>query len=205
MKVFLTIASIVFLTMALSLNVSAEGHENALKVFEEVDLPNTVTTVYLRNRMYDTIFEVLVFSTVVFGIKEFHRGKERGADRLGDRVFRGVSGFIAFILMSASLYLALTGHLYPGGGFTAGVAGGTALLIVGMRDGVEKFERDLERFRMESLEKALVVAVVLLALAEFKGFRPDLAVPMQSFLIYSKVMGGTWLITYTFMKHRGIV
>ncbi len=206
MKTFLTVSFALFLIIVLSHNLGEfKSADNALKIHEESGLSNTVTTVYLWNRMYDTIFEVLIFSTVVLGIKEFHRGREKGTDRLGDRLFREVAGFIAFTLACASLYLALTGHVYPGGGFTAGVAGGTALLIVGMKDGVEKFEKNLERFKIDFLEKIFVILIVILALVEFRGLRADFSVPLQSFLIYLKVMGGTWLITYTFMKHRGIV
>ncbi len=169
-------------------------------VYTESGVKNLVTSVYLYQRMYDTVFEVLVFSLVVMGLSL----KEIGGRDFRDDVFKPIAGIMAFFLGIASVYLALTGHVYPGGGFTAGVVGGTSLLLMGMARGIDRFEEELERFRVPAVEKALLSLIVALSI-------PILLLPtskpisLMNFLIYFKVMAGTWIITYKFIKHRGIV
>ena len=201
--VLLIVAVLTSIPIISSLNASV--HDNALDIYGENGLKNTVTTVYLKNRMYDTVFEVLVFSTVALGIHTFHSGEEKGTDRIREKVFSDVFAFVSFAIGMVSVYLALYGHVYPGGGFTAGVAGGTALLLAGMRMGVDEFEKKYEDFKVERFERIVVVTIIFLAVLEFLQIVGSNAVPVQSTLVFLKVTGSTWIIIYTFIKHRGIV
>ena len=174
----------------------------AMEIFKESRVPNMTTSVYLFQRAYDTVFEVLVFSIIVSGIslsESFRRKK-----KMKDETFKFVSKFMGFFIGISSVYLALTGHIYPGGGFTAGVVGGTALLLMGISRGIDEFESKFEKFRVPFIEKILLSAIVLLAIVLiFLG--KSLLVPLINFLIYFKVMVGTWIITYEFTKRRGII
>jgi multicomponent Na+:H+ antiporter subunit B len=68
--------------------------------------------------------------------------------------------------------LALRGHLSPGGGFAAGVAGGTAIGLLLISGSVRLADRLYRRYRADLWEKAAVVAFVLVALLALEGLVP---------------------------------
>ncbi len=179
------------------------GHSlsRAPEIFKESGVVNLTTSVYLFQRAYDTIFEVLVFSLVVVGIS-IPRGVK--GERITDKVYTSVSNFMGFFIAISSIYLAATGHIYPGGGFTAGVVGGTSLLLMGISRGVEKFEREFERFQIPAVEKILLGVIVAVSILTMT-FNEKSLIPLENFLIYFKVMAGTWIITREFIRHRGII
>ena len=199
-KIVLILISLVFVYSTL-LGKLENSRSEMLEIFEESRVRNAVTSVYLYQRLYDTIFEVLVFSLVVVGIT-VPTSVSKGI--VEDEVFRSVSRFMAFFLGISSVYLALTGHVYPGGGFTAGVVGGTALLLMGISRGIDTFEREFERFKVPTMEKFVFVLIVLSSVLTIV-FKFASLVPFVNFLIYFKVMAGTWMITYEFVRHRGII
>ena len=199
-KIGLILISLVFVYISL-LGKLENSRSEMIEIFEESGVKNVVTSVYLYQRLYDTVFEVLVFSLVVVGIT-VPTSVRKGI--VEDEVFRSVSRFMAFFLAVSSVYLALTGHVYPGGGFTAGVVGGTALLLMGISRGIETFEREFERFRVPTMEKFVFVLIVLSSIFTIVSKSAGL-VPVVNFLIYFKVMAGTWMITYEFVRHRGII
>ena len=173
----------------------------AEEIFSESGVVNLATSVYLFQRLYDTVFEVLVFSVVVSSL---HLPRRGNVGEIDDEVFRDVARFSAFFVGVASVYIAATGHVYPGGGFTAGVMGGTALLLMGVARGVKRFSEEFERMKVPLVEKFLMSAMVVSALLTIQLGRTDL-IQMMNFLIYFKVMAGTWIITHEFTVHRGIV
>ena len=173
----------------------------AKEIFEESRIPNLTTSVYLFQRSYDTVFEVLVFSLIVSGLSITSKPDVRKID---DEIFKLVSRFMGFFIGISSAYLALTGHVYPGGGFTAGVVGGTSLLLMGISRGMDEFESKFEKFRVPFVEKILLGAIAAVLIAIIACTKSRL-VPLANFLIYFKVMAGTWIITYEFSKHRGII
>ena len=199
-KIVLILISLVFVYSTL-LGKLENSRSEMLEIFKESGVKNAVTSVYLYQRLYDTIFEVLVFSLVVVGIT-VPTSVSKGI--VEDEVFRSVSRFMAFFLGISSVYLALTGHVYPGGGFTAGVVGGTALLLMGISRGIDTFEREFERFKVPTMEKFVFVLIVLSSMLTIV-FKFASLVPFVNFLIYFKVMAGTWMITYEFIRHRGII
>ena len=177
--------------------------------YEKIDklktsIPNLVTLIYLRNRFYDTIFEVMVFSLAILGIGLHSSSLMPPINR---RVIRDVSTrlftrYISFFVFLGSAYLALWGHKSPGGGFSAGVAGGTGLLLLGMTEEFDVFEKKLEKFHVHVMERIFLFFVILsFIITSLQGI--DLIVP-TNFMIYLKVSFGTWILIYSLIKHRGI-
>jgi len=177
---------------------------SALDVRKNWGYQNTVTTIYLKDRMYDTIFEVLIFSLVVAGVVSHHRNLSYSTSDIEEDIVKRISDFFGFLVMIFSLYMAITGHKYPGGGFTAGVAGGTALMLMGFSRGFENFEAEFEKYKVDIVEKTLVAIIVSTSIIEF-WLKVDRLIIIQNVLIYFKVMAGTWIMIYNLMKHRGIV
>ncbi len=202
----ISLISIVFaILLVLKIYGSFEFSKNsALDIRNEWGYQNTVTTVYLKDRMYDTIFEVLIFSLVVIGIASYHKDLLYSSSELEEEMVKKISNFFGFLVIVFSLYMAAAGHKYPGGGFTAGVAGGTALMLMGFSRGFESFEAEFEKYKVNIAEKVLVAIIVAISIIEF-WLRYDQIIIIQNVLIYFKVMAGTWIITYNLMKHRGIV
>ncbi|PLV60471.1 cation:proton antiporter [Thermotoga sp. KOL6] len=165
---------------------------------------NPVTQVYLLNRVYDTIFEVLVFSLAVLGVS-LHMSHLPTPDKvksISDVSIRIFTRFIAFFLFVGSLYLAVEGHTSPGGGFSAGVAGGTALALIAMIEDFDYFERKFEKTRAYLLEKFIMI--LFLILTSFILLGENLIV-FANVVVYLKVMLGSWIIVYFFIKHRGLL
>ena len=200
-EVVLALASIA-IVLSMTLGKFEPSRSMALDIFKESGIPNMTTSIYLFQRAYDTVFEVLVFSIIVSGISL--SGGLGGRKKIEDETFKFVSKFMGFFIGISSVYLALTGHIYPGGGFTAGVVGGTALLLMGISRGIDEFESEFERFRVPSVEKVLL-GIIVLVIITLVSLRKSQMVPVANFLIYFKVMAGTWIITYEFTKRRGII
>ena len=167
-------------------------------------IPNIVTLIYLKNRFYDTIFEVMVFSLAILGIGVHSSSLVPPINR---RIIKDVSTklftrYISFFVFLGSAYLALWGHRSPGGGFSAGVAGGTGLLLLGMTEEFDVFETKLEKFRVHVMERIFLFFVIFsFIITSLLG--TDLIVP-TNFMIYLKVSFGTWILIYSLIKHRGI-
>jgi multicomponent Na+:H+ antiporter subunit B len=172
--------------------------------FENPVVKNPITQIYLLNRVYDTVFEVLVFSLAVFGVS-LHMAYLPTPEEIkgiSDVTIRIFARFIAFFLLVGSLYLALEGHVSPGGGFSAGVAGGTALALIAMVEDFENFERKFERTRAYFLEKFIMIVFLFLAVLILPGRNLIVSANM---VVYLKVMLGSWIIVYYFIKHRGLL
>ncbi|MDK2786635.1 MAG: multicomponent Na+:H+ antiporter subunit [Thermotoga sp.] len=165
---------------------------------------NPITQIYLLNRVYDTVFEVLIFSLAVLGVS-FHMSYLPAPEEIksiSDVSIRIFTRFIAFFLLVGSLYLAIEGHVSPGGGFSAGVAGGTALALIAMVEEFESFERKFEKMRVHSLEKMIMVVFLFFVPLILSG--KNLIVP-ANVIVYLKVMLGSWIVVYYFIKHRGLL
>jgi len=172
--------------------------------FENPVVKNPITQIYLLNRVYDTVFEVLIFSLAVLGVS-FHMSYLPAPEEIksiSDVSIRIFTRFIAFFLLVGSLYLAIEGHVSPGGGFSAGVAGGTALALIAMVEEFENFERKFERTRAYFLEKFIMIVFLFLVVLILPG--RNLIVP-ANMVVYLKVMLGSWIIVYYFIKHRGLL
>jgi multicomponent Na+:H+ antiporter subunit B len=169
---------------------------------------NYVTEIYLKNRVYDTIFEVLIFSLAALGVLIFNRSIELKRIFLHDNHIRILLRFLSYFVMLSSFYLAFLGHVSPGGGFSAGVAGGTALLLYALSTTVSEFEYLFHQLKVKLLEKILLLFIYVISIYVLLGFFDIFGINnivVLNVLIFFKVMFGTWIILYSFIQHRGII
>ena len=213
--VYVIIIAAVFVHLATMQPPSIERTGIAEKVFEEVQVPNTVSGILLRNRLYDTAFEVLVFALAVLGVQyafSMHR-KAENVFQLTDPVMVMIARIGAMMSMIIFMELALRGHLAPGGGFAAGVAGGTALGLVVLTGNAGALYERYRRWHMASMEKCIVILILGLAILSvlhhgFQLFGHPLCVlliPLLNLLIALKVAIGSWIIVLLFIRHRGLL
>ncbi len=190
----------------------------------ETKAANLVAGVYLNYRLYDTLFEVLIFAVAVIGVRYYLVGKEeRGSapSILESQVVRTSADLLFSPLLLIGVYLVLFGHLSPGGGFAGGVVGGSGLLLCAIGLGGEVIARRFHEQGLERVEWVILGAflVLLLVPAVFgaapgtdllpKGRIGELAsggtIPVYNVLIGIKVFIGTWVVIYYFTRHRGEV
>lgn len=184
-------------------------------VVQEAHVPNAVTGILLRNRLYDTIFEVFVFTLAVLGVQYYFSQHDTQDDivHLTDPTMVILARIGAMVSALVFLELAIRGHLAPGGGFAAGVAGGTAVGLVTLTsDPHELHERHL-RWHIGSVEKWLVLLLVVIGglcllvpgLHMMNHPFNTMAIPLMNVLIASKVAIGSWTIVLLFIRHRGLL
>jgi multicomponent Na+:H+ antiporter subunit B len=111
--------------------------------------------------------------------------------------------------------LALRGHLSPGGGFAAGVAGGTAIGLQLISGAAERSERLFRRYRADLLEKVAVLGFLQLALLALLELTPAKGqfgtllsggwIPLLNLLVGVKVTLGSWAMVQRLVRHRGLL
>ncbi len=183
----------------------------------ESGVPNTVTGLILRNRLYDTVFEVVVFSTAILGA-QYLLADERPTANVAQ--FTDIPSIVlarvgATISALIAVELAIRGHLTPGGGFAAGVAGGTAIGLVAITASSAWMEAVYQRWRAATWEKLSVVAFIaaaMLALAGWELPRGELGalfsggwIPILNILVAIKVALGSWAAILIFIRYRGLL
>ena len=101
-------------------------------VVKESGVPNAVSGIIFRNRLYDTIFEVIVFTIAILGANFLLANEKPSCSiyQFKDQPSIVLARLGATIAALVSIELAIRGHLSPGGGFAAGVAGGTAIGLI---------------------------------------------------------------------------
>lgn len=198
---WLKILSIIFLTILLFVFLLQEStYEINFDELGSVD--NFVTEIYLKNRVYDTIFEVLVFSLAAMGIFLFNESIEKPRPFLHENHIRIFLKFLSYFVLLLSFYLAYYGDKTPGGGFSAGVAGGTGILLYALSTTVNETEYWFNRLKIKAAEKVLLFVIYIFSVLTLLGME---YIRLLNVLIYLKVMFGMWIILYSFIKHRGIV
>ncbi|WP_372808204.1 MnhB domain-containing protein, partial [Pontiella sp.] len=169
----------------------------------------------LRNRLYDTIFEVFVFTLAVLGVQyafSFH-STEGDIFHINDPTMVILARIAAMVSALIFLELALRGHLAPGGGFAAGVAGGSAIGLVALTGNVHALYDFYQRRHIATVEKAIVLLILLVAVAflcvpdaQLAGQPISVAaIVLLNILIASKVAIGSWTIVLLFIRHRGLL
>ncbi|MEN9203531.1 MAG: Na(+)/H(+) antiporter subunit B [Thermostichus sp. DG02_1_bins_55] len=183
----------------------------------ETGVPNTVAGLILRNRLYDTVFEVVVFSTAILGAKYLLADEQPTASvaQFSDipsvvlaRVGATVSALIA-------VELAIRGHLTPGGGFAAGVAGGTAIGLIAVTASATWMEEIYARWRADLWEKLSLVAFIGVAIVSLVGWQLPTGelgallsggwIPVLNILVAIKVALGSWAAILIFIRYRGLL
>ncbi len=189
----------------------------------ETGAANLVSAIYLNYRLYDTLFEILVFSVAVLGVRFYLAGrneKEKDIVKIPEsHVIRTSANILLAPILLLGIYLTLFGHISPGGGFSGGIVAGTALLLSAVALGAETVAARFHEASFEQLEWGILLVILLfVAFPVVLGRVPltDLLPPGNlgsltsggSILVYnaligSKVLIGTWVIVYSFIRHRG--
>ncbi|ERN42839.1 multisubunit Na+/H+ antiporter, MnhB subunit [Rubidibacter lacunae KORDI 51-2] len=217
--IYVVAGAALYLKMLFSPGMAAETADLAVVqiVVEESGVPNAVSGIIFRNRLYDTIFEVVVFTLAVLGAKfllvdEQPHATVRQFDDPPSVVLARLGATIAALI---SIELAIRGHLSPGGGFAAGVAGGTAIGLIAITSSPVWMESIYQRWRAATLEKAAVLVFVLISVFSLVGYtlpHGELGaligggwIPVLNILVAIKVALGSWAIISIFIRYRGLL
>jgi multicomponent Na+:H+ antiporter subunit B len=186
-------------------------------VLKDSGVPNVVSGIILRNRLYDTIFEVIVFTIAIMGAS-FLLANERPPTRVyqfSDRSSIILARLGATISALVGIELAIRGHLSPGGGFAAGVAGGTAIGLVAITSSPQWMQVIYQRWQAATWEKVSVIVFILLSVitlagvelphGELGGLFSGGMLPILNILVAIKVALGSWAIVLIFIRYRGLL
>lgn len=186
-------------------------------VVQDSGVPNAVSGIIFRNRLYDTIFEVIVFTIAIMGAK-FLLANERPfctIYQFPDQPSIVLAQLGATIAAIVGIELAIRGHLSPGGGFAAGVAGGTAIALVAITSSLERMESIYQRWHAATWEKISVLLFIVLAVMTLIGFElphgelgallSGGVMPLLNILVAIKVALGSWAVILVFIRYRGLL
>lgn len=180
-------------------------------------VPNLVATVILHTRLYDTVAEVVVFTLASMGVRWILSGEPNQTliRDLQDAPSVMLCQLGATVCALVAVELALRGHLSPGGGFAAGVAGGTAIGLTLISGSVHLGDRLYQRYRADLWEKGAVVAFMLVALLSLEGLAPGNGsfgaidsggwIPLLNALVAMKVTLGSWAMVQLLVRYRGLL
>lgn len=186
-------------------------------VVQDTGVPNAVSGIIFKNRLYDTIFEVVVFTIAILGAN-FLLANERPLStiyRFTDRPSIVLARLGATIAALVSIELAIRGHLSPGGGFAAGVAGGTAIGLVAITSSPEWMQAIYQRWHAAKWEKVSVLIFIVLAVITLAGVElphgelgalvSGGVIPLLNILVAIKVALGSWAVILIFIRYRGLL
>lgn len=208
-----------FFKMLIIPNPAAELTQISLleSIVEDSGVPNAVSGIIFRNRLYDTIFEVVVFTIAILGAK-FLLANETPSTKIYQ--FKDQPSIIlarlgATIAAIVSIELAIRGHLSPGGGFAAGVAGGTAIGLIAITSSSEWMEAIYKRWGAAIWEKVSALIFIILAVITLVGFElphGELGtlvsggmIPFLNIVVAIKVALGSWAVILVFIRYRGLL
>ena len=222
LAVALSLAASGIVIFNLPISDVAGSSQDADLLLAETGAPNLVSAIYLDARLYDTLFEILVFTVAVIGVRFYLllRGSSARATPIPESHVLQASAQILFPLtLLLGLYLTLFGHLSPGGGFGGGVVTASGLLLCVMSIGVQTVYRRLSGAGIERLEWALPMVIVAICVAPLLFGRPMLSsllpvgraghvfgspsILLLNVLVGLKVLIGSWMVLYAFIRHRG--
>lgn len=186
-------------------------------IVRETGIPNAVSGIILRNRLYDTIFEVVVFTIAILGVKYLLATEQPATTvyQFTDSPSIVLARLGATIAALVSIELAIRGHLSPGGGFAAGVAGGTAIGLVAITSSTEDMDRLYQRWHAATWEKISAIAFIIIAAINLSGVElphGELGtlisggfIPLLNVLVAIKVALGSWAVMLLFIRYRGLL
>ncbi|WP_088239992.1 Na(+)/H(+) antiporter subunit B [Calothrix rhizosoleniae] len=186
-------------------------------VVQDSGVPNAVSGIIFRNRLYDTIFEVIVFTLAIMGVRFLLANEQPSCTiyQFSDRPSIILARLGATIAVLISVELAIRGHLSPGGGFAAGVAGGTAIGLVAVTSSTEWMERIYQKWRAATVEKISVLIFIILAAITLIGYElphgqigtlfSGGTIPLLNILVTIKVALGSWAAILLFIRYRGLL
>lgn len=186
-------------------------------VVQDSGVPNAVSGIILRNRLYDTIYEVVVFTISILGC-QFLLANEPPSTKIYqfiDQPSIVLARLGATITALVGFELAIRGHLSPGGGFAAGVAGGTAIGLVAITASTEWMQKIYQQWRAATWEKVSVLVFIVLSAITLAGIElphGELGalfsggiLPVLNILVAIKVALGSWAVLLIFIRYRGLL
>ncbi|NEP22737.1 Na(+)/H(+) antiporter subunit B [Moorena sp. SIO3I6] len=186
-------------------------------VVEDSGVPNAVSGIIFRNRLYDTIFEVVVFTIAIMGAKFLLADEKPFCTiyQFTDKPSIVLARLGATIAALVGIELAIRGHLSPGGGFAAGVAGGTAIGLVAITSSFQWMQAVYKRWQAARWEKVSVLIFIVLAVITLTGVElphgelqtlvSAAIIPILNILVAVKVALGSWAVILVFIHHRGLL
>lgn len=186
-------------------------------IVQDSGVPNAVSAIIFRNRLYDTIFEVVVFTIAILGAS-FLLANERPSCiiyQFTDQPSIVLARLGATIAALVGIELAIRGHLSPGGGFAAGVAGGTAISLVAITSSSQWMQAIYKRWHAATWEKVSVLIFTVLAVITLVGLElphgelgalvSGGVIPILNILVAVKVALGSWAVILVFIRYRGLL
>jgi multicomponent Na+:H+ antiporter subunit B len=186
-------------------------------VVRDSGVANAVSGIIFRNRLYDTIFEVIVFTIAILGANFLLANEKPSCSiyQFKDQPSIVLARLGATIAALVGIELAIRGHLSPGGGFAAGVAGGTAIGLVAITSSPEWMQGVYKRWRAVTWEKLSVLAFIVLSAITLSGWELPHGqlgelfsggiVPILNILVAIKVALGSWAVILVFIRYRGLL
>ena len=186
-------------------------------VVEDSGVANAVSGIIFRNRLYDTIFEVVVFTISIMGVRFLLADEQPSCTvyQFTDDPSIVLARLGATIAALVSIELAIRGHLSPGGGFAAGVAGGTAIGLVAITSSSRWMESIYQRWKAATLEKVSVLIFIVIAVLSLIGLELPHGqlgtllsggwIPVLNILVALKVALGAWAAILIFIRYRGLL
>lgn len=186
-------------------------------VVQDSGVPNAVSGIIFRNRLYDTIFEVIVFTIAIMGVNFLLANEHPFCTiyQFTDQPSIVLARLGATISALVGVELAIRGHLSPGGGFAAGVAGGTAIALVAITSPSAWMESIYRRWHAATWEKISVLVFIVLAVITLVGIElphGELGalvsggmLPILNILVAIKVALGSWAVILMFIRYRGLL
>ncbi len=181
------------------------------------DIPNSVTAVILGSRLFDTIGEVIVFTIAGLGVKILLYSEDSETRLVGvqDPVIVNLLDFVSLLSAFLAFDLAIRGHLTPGGGFAAGVAGATSITLLMISGRLQRIENFYSQYNAAIVEKFAVIVFIILALMSFASsvyptspfswIPQSIYIPVLNVVAGLKVTIGAWSIIRLFIVKRGII
>jgi multicomponent Na+:H+ antiporter subunit B len=186
-------------------------------IVQDSGVSNAVSGIIFRNRLYDTIFEVVVFTIAIVGATFLLANEEptRTIYQVTDQPSIVLARLGATIAALVSIELAIRGHLSPGGGFAAGVAGGTAIGLIAITSNPEWMQAIYRRWQAATWEKFSVLIFILLSAITLAGIElphgelgtlfSGGVIPLLNLLVALKVALGSWAVILVFIRYRGLL
>lgn len=186
-------------------------------VVQDSGVSNAVSGIIFRNRLYDTIFEVVVFTIAILGCGYLLANERPSCSiyQFNDQPSIVLARLGATIAALVGIELAIRGHLSPGGGFAAGVAGGTAIGLVAITSSTEWMQALYQRWHAAAWEKISVLIFIVLSVVTLAGYElphGELGalvsggiLPILNILVAVKVALGSWAAVLIFIRYRGLL
>ncbi len=205
--------SLLVLMGLLALGVSGVFPRPALPPMDEVaaewGAKNVVAAIVLGVRLWDTLFEILVYAMTMVGVKlglRLLRWEHAIPPIRETPLLRRSADLLLGPIVVFALYVAVSGHLGPGGGFPAGAILGTALLLLALAKGVERLSAEIHEPSLEWAEYGAIVAILAVAGGLLLvGRRGSGYLIAANVLIALEVGIGAWVVLHRFASSRGEV